>query len=134
LRLGLSKIPALDWQNLIIGSASGASGKTFDSAMGEWSSRHQGPDCILNIDQVTFVDEIRATYTLLNGRFLFYAIDDQRKWYGYWVEDGGGCADEKDGSNYWGAVTFQFNDTYTKWKGEFDFCGVGRRFPWDGFR
>jgi adenylate cyclase len=135
LRLGLSKIPALYWQYLITGSASGASAKTFDSAMGEWRARGQGPDCIVERSQLTIVDEMKATYTIGNGRILFYAIDDQRKWEGYWVEDGGGgCADKKDGSNYWGAMTFRFNDTYNKWKGEFDFCGEGRKYPWDGFR
>jgi hypothetical protein len=87
---------------------------------------------------MTIVDEAKATYpSNQNGRILFYAIDDQRKWEGYWVQDidgGGRCADKKDGSTYWGAVTFRFNETYTQWKGNFDFCGVGRKFPWDGFR
>jgi adenylate cyclase len=137
LRLGLSKIPALDWQNPTIGSASGASAKTFDSAMGVWRSRNQGPDCILEFQQLTIVDETKATFTLLNGRILFYAIDDQRKWEGYWVQDivgGGRCADNKDGSTLWGVLTLQFNDTYTEWKGEFDFCGAGIKYPWIGFR
>jgi hypothetical protein len=102
--------------------------------MGEWSSRDQGPDCILERFQLTIVDETKATYTIGNGRIFFYAIDDQRKWEGYWVQEGYGCADKKDGSNYWGVVTFQFNETYTRWKGELDFCGEGRKFPWDGFR
>jgi TolB-like protein/class 3 adenylate cyclase len=136
LRLGLSKIPALDSQFLITGSASGASGKTFDSAMGEWSSRAQERDCTLNTIQMTIVDETKATYLSYgNGRILFYAIDDQRKWEGYWVQDGADyCANKKDGSTYWGAVTFQFNDTYTKWKGEYDECGVGRKHLWHGVR
>jgi hypothetical protein len=137
LRLGLSKIPALNWQYLISSSASGASGKTFDSAMGEWSSRAQtgAGGCTLTTLQLTFVDETKATFpSYANGRILFYAIDDQRKWEGYWVQDGDGCANKKDGSTYWGAVTFQFNDTYTKWKGEYDECGVGRKFPWNGVR
>jgi tetratricopeptide (TPR) repeat protein len=142
LRLGLSNIPTLywQWQYLIIGSASGASARTFDSAMGEWNARGQGPDCVLEKYQVTIADESKATYPFINrrkanGRFLFYATDDQGKWDGYWVEDGsGGCAYKKDGSNYWGVVTFQFNDTYNEWKGEFDFCGVGRKYPLDGFR
>ena len=137
LRLGLSKIPALDWQTLIIGSTSGASGKTFDSAMGEWSFRVQGPDCILEKAQMTIVDEIKVTYTpsYRTGRIFWYAIDDQRKWEGYWVEGAqGNCADKKDGSTYWGVVIFRFNDTYTEWKGEFDICGEGRKYPWDGLR
>ncbi len=141
LRLGLSKIPTLywQWQYLIIGSASGASARTFDSAMGQWNARGQGPDCILEKYQITIADESKATYPFINGRkangrILFYAKDDQRKWEGYWVEEGGNCADKKDGSNYWGAVTFRFNDTYTRWKGEFDFCGEGKKYPLDGFR
>ena len=137
LRLGLSKIPALSWQALIIGSASGASGKTFDSAMGEWNIRVQGPDCILDIAEMTFVDEIKVTYTpsYREGRVFWYAIDDQRKWEGYWVEGArGNCADKKDGSTYWGVLTIRFNDTYTEWKGEFNICGEGRKYPWDGFR
>ena len=136
LRLGLSKIPALRWQDLIVGSVSSASGKTFDSAMGEWSHISQGPDCIMLKYQMTIVDETKATYpSNQNGRILFYAIDDQRKWEGYWVEEiDGNCADKKDGSTFWGVVTFRFNETYTKWKGDFDFCGKGRKYPWDGFR
>jgi tetratricopeptide (TPR) repeat protein len=136
LRLGLSKIPALNWQSLIAGSASGASAKTFDSAMGEWSSIFQGSDCVLNKVQLTIVDETKAiTPSYRNGRILFYALDDQRKWEGYWVDEiAGNCVEKKDGSTYWGVVTFRFNDTYTEWKGEFDECGEGRKYPWDGFR
>ena len=135
MRLGLSKIPALNLQSLISGSASGASEKTFDSAMGEWSSIAQEGDCGLVKIQMTIVDETKATYSYANGRILFYSIDDQRKWEGYWVQDGAdNCANKKDGSGYWGAVTFQFNDTYTQWKGEYDYCRVGRKYLWDGAR
>jgi tetratricopeptide (TPR) repeat protein len=137
LRLGLSKIPALDWQSLIIGSASGASGKTFDSAMGEWSFRVQGPDCVLEKYQMTLGDEKKVTYPppTRMGRVFWFARD-QRIWKGYWVEgDGPGlCSEEKDGSHFWGVLTIRFNDTYTQWKGDFDICGEGRKFPWDGFR
>jgi hypothetical protein len=103
--------------------------------MGEWSWRMQGPDCILNRGRLTFVDEIKVTYPYSNGRIFFYAIDDQRKWEGYWVESGGdACADKKDGSTTWGVMTLQFNDIYTKWKGEWDYCGEDRKYPFNGFR
>jgi len=136
LRLGLSKIPALSWQSLIVGSASGASAKTFDSALGEWSSIFQGSDCILNRIQLTIVDETKAIYpSYRNGRIFWYAIDDQRKWEGYWIDEiAGNCVEKKDGSTYWGVVTFRFNDTYTQWKGDFDICGEGRKYPWNGLR
>ena len=85
---------------------------------------------------LTIVDETKAIYpSFRNGRLLFYAIDDQRKWEGYWVEEiNGPCADKKDGSTYWGVLTIRFNETYTQWKGEFDECGNGRKYPWNGFR
>jgi len=121
---------------LIIGSASGASGKSFDSAIGEWSWRFEGPN-VVETGQMTIVDETKATYPYRNGRILFYAIDDQRKWEGYWVESWESyydCADKKDGSGSWGTVIFQFNDTYTKWKGEWDYCGGSYKYTWDGFR
>jgi len=104
--------------------------------MGEWSYRAQGSDCDLVKAQMTIVDETKSTCSSYrNGRNLFYAIDDQRKWEGYWVEEiNGNCADKKDGSTYWGVVTFRINDTDTEWKGEFDECGEGRKYPWDGFR
>jgi TolB-like protein/tetratricopeptide (TPR) repeat protein len=137
LREGLSKIPALNWANLNTGPAAGASGETFDSAMGEWKFRFEGPDCVLNSGKLTFVDDKKVTYPYRNGRILFHTIRDQRNWLGYWVEEsnmGFDCADDKDGSSEWGAVTFQFNETYTKWKGEFDFCGEGRTYPFHGHR
>ena len=70
---------------------------------------------------------------------MFYAIDDQGKWEGYWVEIHGPtgtlkCSDKKDGSFHWGVAIFQFNDTYTKFRGEQDYCGEGERDPWNGER
>ena len=121
---------------LIIGSASGASGKSFDSAIGEWSWLGEGPHGAVEIGQMTIVDEMKATYSYRNGRIFFYAIYDQRKWEGYWIESTGvyNCADKMDGDTNWGTMRFQFNDTYTKWKGEFDFCGRPNKYSWDGFR
>ena len=135
LRLGLSGIPALNWQNMKAGSA-GASGKTFDSAMGEWITVFQGSDCDLVKTQFVIVDETKAiTPSYRNGRILFYAIDDQRTWEGYWVDEiAGSCAEKKDGSTYWGRLTIRFNEAYTEWKGVMDECGIGRKYPWDGFR
>ena len=42
--------------------------------------------------------------------------------------------DKKDESAAWGVLTIHFNETYTQWKGGFDICGEGRKFPWNGFR
>ena len=124
----------LDWQNLKADSA-GASGKTFDSAMGEWITIFQGSDCELVTTQMIIVDETKAiTPSYRNGRILFYEIDDQRTWEGHWIDEiDGGCA-EKYGSTYWGVLTIQFNESYTEWKGNMDECGKGRKYTWDGFR
>ena len=85
---------------------------------------------------MTIVDETKAIYpSYRNGRIFWYAIDDQRKWEGYWIDEiAGNCIEKKYGSTYWGVVTFRFNETYTEWKGEFDECGEGRKYPWDGIR
>jgi len=135
LRLGLSKIPALNSKYLEIGPTSGSSEQTYDSVMGTWRFRYMGPDCSLVKGQLTIVDMIKATYPVWNGRIFWYATDDQRAWEGHWIEDAGGkCVDEKDGSNFWGVATFRFNESYTRWNGEFDFCGQGRKYPWNGSR
>ena len=120
---------------LIIGCA-GTSGKSFDSAMGEWNLRFHPPSGTPVSAKLTIIDETKATYTWMNGRILFYATDGQGKWEGYWVEDAGqhDCSDKKDGSTDWGAGVIRFNDAYNKFTGEWDFCGDGEQFDWDGVR
>ena len=119
---------------LIVSCASGPSGMGFDSAIGEWQTEFVSLRDIIAKPRMTIIDETKAIYEYQEGRILFDAVDDQGKWEGYWVEDGSCCTDEKDGSTYWGAVTLQFNDTYTRWYGEFDICGKGGKYPLDGFR
>ena len=131
--MGLLKIPML---NPGAGSDGGASGQSFDSAMGEWIWAFRGPDCILVTGQFTFVDEVNvAIPSYRNSRILWYSTNDPHKWEGYWVDDYGfDCGDKKDGSAAWGVVTFHFNEAYSQWKGDFDICGKGTKFPWNGFR
>ena len=121
---------------LIIGCATGPSGKSFDSAVGEWSSQILQPTGIALSTKLTIIDETKATYEWTNGRILFHSIDGQGKWEGYWVEDAGrhDCGDKKDGSTDWGVAVFQFNDAYNKFTGKWDFCGDGEKFDWDGVR
>ncbi len=121
--------------SLIIGCA-GPSGKSFDSAMGEWSWQFEYPSGGFSSGKMTIIDETKATYTDRNGRILFHTIDDQGKWEGYWVESSGShsCSDKKDGSTDWGAVTFQFNDAYNRFSGKYNFCGDSQDFDWDGAR
>ena len=122
---------------LILGCASGPSGKSFDSAVGEWSWQLQYLPTSPTIGgQMIFIDETKATYTHQDGRIFFYAIDEQGKWEGYWVENSGArkCSDKKYGSTDWGVATFQFNDAYNKFTGKWDFCGEGEKWEWDGVR
>ncbi len=121
---------------LIIGCAIGPSEISFDSAMGEWSWTNDGPEATRAVGTMTIIDETKATYSYRNGRILFYAIDNQGKWEGYWVELSGGyrCSDKKDGSNSWGVAIFQFNDAYNRFSGKYNFCGDSQDFDWDGVR
>ena len=120
---------------LIIGCA-GPSGKSFDSAVGEWSLQFHPPSGTTVAAKLTIIDEAKATYTWMNGRILFYAIEEQGKWEGYWVEDAGqhDCWEKKDGSTDWGVATFLFNDAYNSFSGKWDFCGDGEIFDLDGVR
>ena len=85
---------------------------------------------------MTIVDDTKATYTYQDGKIFFYAIDEQRKWEGYWVEYSGGrkCSDNKHGSNVWGEAAFQFNDRYDEFTGRWNFCGEGEELEWNGAR
>jgi hypothetical protein len=101
-------------------------------AKGEWRTTWGSSNATLKI-----IDDTRVDYKYKNGRILFYSIDKQGKWEGYWVEDSGwsGCGNVlKDGSSYWGNVILQFNDNYTRFKGTWDYCGEGRKTRWDGVR
>ena len=134
--LNLMRIFVVLSTTLLIGCASGPSGKSFDSAMGEWSWQLEMPTGQGKGGKMTIIDETKATVTHANGRILFYAVDDQGKWEGYWVQNSGAhdCSDAKDGSTDWGVVTFQFNDAYNKFSGKWNFCGDGELFDWDGAR
>ena len=121
---------------LITGCATSQSGKSFDSAMGEWSWTFGAPSGRTYSGEMTIIDETKATYTFRNGRIIFYAKDDQGKWEGHWVAETykRHCSDKKHGSIRWGVAIFQFNDAYNSFKGTWDFCGDGVTYFWDGSR
>ena len=104
--------------------------------MGEWSWQLEGPNYQWHSGNMTIIDETKATYTHRQGRVIFYAIDDQGKWEGHWVEDSGpvNCSDKKDGSTHWGVAILQFNDAYNNFRGTWDFCGDGVTYDLDGDR
>jgi hypothetical protein len=134
--LNLIRLLAMLSTLLIVGCASGPSGKSFDSAIGEWSWTFGSPSGRVYSGEMTIIDETKATTTFKNGRIFFYAIDGQGKWEGHWVAETlkKPCSDKKDGSIYWGVAIFQFNDAYNSFKGTYDFCGDGGTFFWDGVR
>lgn len=122
---------------LVLGCAIGPSGKSFDSAIGKWNSTYQKIDSGSYSTPITIIDETKATYPNRHGQISFHAIDDQRKWEGYWLEKWGKnyvCAEARDGNAAWGRVMFQFNDQYNRFTGEWDFCGEGKKYWWNGFR
>ena len=121
---------------LAAGCASGPSGKSFDSALGEWSWRASGPNHEIK-GRMTIIDQTRATYTYRNGSIYFYSVDkEKRTWEGYWVEPWGpySCSEDRHGSRVWGVTKFRFNEAYNVFEGEHDICGEGARYPWNGYR
>jgi hypothetical protein len=122
---------------LIVSCASGPSGKAFDSALGEWETEFKTMSNKSRSARMTIIDETKASYAFNGGRIFFYAVDDQGKWEGYWVEDDTpnmSCTEIKDGSNGWGVVVFQFNDTYSSFTGDWDACGKGIKYSYSGYR
>lgn len=121
----------------VVGCATVPSGKTFDSAVGEWDTRFTTLSGKMESPRMTIIDETKASYGYAGGRLFFDTVNDKRKWEGYWVEDYGpnmSCAEKKDGSDVWGRVVFRFNDAYNSSDGDWDTCGEGKKFPWTGYR
>jgi hypothetical protein len=133
----LTRVLAIFSTLLLVSCASGPSGKSFDSALGEWKAKIQIMSNQSRSARMTIIDETKASYAFNGGRIFFYAVDDQGKWEGYWVENDApdmSCTEQKDGSNVWGVVVFQFNDTYSSFTGDSDACGKGTKYPWNGYR
>ena len=124
---------------LVVGYASGQSENSFDSAKGAWFEEFQTMKGKWKPSKVTIIDETNAKFKTRNnpnGRIIFYAINDQGKWEGYWVggPNDSGCSQKKHGSSMWGVQIFQFNDTYDAYEGSWDMCGKGKKYPTKGTR
>jgi len=133
----LTRVLAIIAILIMVGCASSPSGKTFDSAQGEWTFEFKTMTNKSRSTRMKIIDETKANYEFNGGRIFFYAVDDQGKWEGYWVEDEApdiSCTEKKDGSNVWGVSTLQFNETYSSFTGEWDVCGKGTKYPQSGFR
>ncbi len=129
-----AKILALLSFTLITGYASTifSSEEIYDSPTGKWKTKWQF-NTRWRSSSLAFNDENLAFYN--GGRIVFFAKSDQGKWEGYWVEGGTGkCSEEKEGSRNWGKATFQFNESYDKFKGSWDECGKGLEYGWNGKR
>ena len=123
--------------SLMIGCATGPSGESFDSPIGKWSEQWESPGGT-NTSRLTIFDETSGKYSPpYDSRVEFHAIDRQRTWKGIWMNDGPGsnsCNEEKGGSKNWGETLYQFNETYNRYKGNWDFCGEGPKYATSGVR
>ena len=130
----ISLIPII----LFLGCATGPSEMSYDSALGEWKTKFVTISGSTAVARMTISDESNAIYGYHGGRILFYEVGNGNKWEGYWLEDYAAtmrpCSEEKDGSDIWGVVAFQFNDSFTEFTGKWDACGKGEKFRWTGFR
>ena len=121
--------------------AAGPSGQTFDSPIGEWKTRTTGPNGGASL-ALAITDRGEGTYEYLDGTLYFDSIDDEtRTWEGIWTESyteswarGRECNTSKNGRDAWGAVQFQFNETYNAFEGSWDYCGQGDSWQWNGYR
>ena len=121
---------------LMVGCATGPSGMTFDSPIGEWSEKYEKKYGGHGVSRLTIIDEANAVYTNPIGRIEFHTIDAQRKWTGYWILENSQnpCSVKKSGSLHWGENIYQFNETYNRYTGSWDNCGKGQKYTLSGVR
>ena len=132
---------------LLVSCATAPSGDNYDSPIGEWTDQYEttgggevpsGAGGTTKTTKFIIIDETRAIYPGLNGRVEFYAIDEQGRWKGYWIDEHLSkyflCYEEKGGSPYWGEIMYQFNETYNQYTGTWDKCGEGKKYAISGFR
>ena len=119
---------------IVIGCASGPSGRTFDTPIGEWSEKYESRSGQTKSTRLIIVDESGGTFT--DGRLKFYSVADDRTWKGYWIHETGmsPCSEEKHGSLYWGEQVFHFNETFNQYTGTWDMCGAGPKYTARGYR
>ena len=121
--------------SLMIGCASGPSGKSFDSPIGECSETHETRKGGRKTVKLTIVDKTKGIDS--HGVVLeIYSSDDAYTWKAYWIMDSGGypCSTKKQGSPYWGEQVFRFNENYNEYEGTWNSCGEGKEYWSRGFR
>ena len=132
--LTLSKLIAVIPTVMIVGCASGPSGQSFDSPIGEWNETlvtMSGENMSL---KVTIIDKTRGLTS--RGVLEFFSADNDRMWKAYWIDDSGlePCSEKKNGSPYWGESIYHFNEAYNRYSGTYDVCGEGRKYDFNGYR
>ncbi len=109
-------------------------------ALGDWQSTLQKRSGGSANIPFTLASGLKAEYKTPRGagQLLFNAIDGQGRWKGYWIENSGEskdkCFSQKNASEFWGVVVFEFNHDFSRFEGTWDFCGKGKKYTWNGQR
>ena len=137
--------------SLVFGCATSAptssSGTVYDSPIGKWTEHYEfvmgevtvgAGHSTTKTTRFTIFDETSGKYD--ETRVEFYALEEPRRWKGYWIGGGSGwtkyflCDEQKGGSDYWGETVFEFNETFNQYTGYWDRCGEGGKFAIRGVR
>lgn len=130
--IGILAIPSIA---LVIGCATGPSGKTFDSPLGEWSETHEKRSGGSKTVKLTITDKTKGIDS--EGVLLdIHSSDDNHTWEAYWILESGmyPCSEKKQESPYWGEQVFHFNETFNKYTGTWNSCGEGQEYWTRGIR
>ena len=99
---------------------------------GQWSTSYgtmEFPDTPQNT-------ALRISYPDDNGRVIgqMSTSGSGATFSGVWVEGNSAhkCSSKKDGSAFWGNVSFSFNPAYDGFTGSWDYCGEGGGGSWKG--
>lgn len=101
----------------------------YTDISGTWKTTYGTMELKLNGSTPT------GTYTTDNG-VIFNASLSGRTLTGFWVEDASAanCGSEKDGRNFWGRISFEFNEDFTSFKGKWRWCDQNPTENWNGTR
>ena len=123
---------------LLAACATGPSGETFGSPIGEWREKFEMSLGSYQNAKLTILDESSGVYTGTHypGKVEFHSIGEPREWKGYWINEDGrsACLETRSGSKFWGVTVFKFNESYNRYTGYWDFCGEGQQYSLEGYR
>ena len=101
----------------------------FSDVTGTWDTDYGTMRLVQNGSSVT------GTYTTDGGVIIDASLSGNTL-IGFWVEDASAadCGSPRDGRNYWGRISFEFDEDFVSFDGKWRWCDQRPTENWDGGR